>query len=208
MAGCASESTAIAETLRFFRGGQDYAAAKSLDPHLRYLRIVKGKRTALLVLGYVDAPSDAHPVETWYSAEGEVIKLKDGRIIGTTGLTTDWREVRLPPLPSWQSVSTQVITYTRERDEMPGYRMNVRETMRLARLPTYAPQSLDGSREDLQWFEESVQDPGNGAPLPASHYALQVIEGQSQIVYAEQCLTAALCFSWQRWPPAAANDKH
>ena len=51
------------------------------------------KDVAFLVLGYVDTSSDG-PVEVWYSGSGEVVRMRHGRVVGTTGLSTDWRAVR------------------------------------------------------------------------------------------------------------------
>jgi hypothetical protein len=86
-----------------------------------------------LVLGYVDTDPQGD-IETWYSAKGEVIKLQRGRIIGTIGLTTDWREVRSSAIPKWGDLPATGFEYQRERDEMPGYRMGVRERITLARI--------------------------------------------------------------------------
>ena len=64
-----------------------------LDANLRYLRITVGSRVLLMVLGYIE-PDPAGPIDTWYSQEGEVIRLQNGRIAATSGLTTAWRAVR------------------------------------------------------------------------------------------------------------------
>ena len=55
------------------------ADGAALDPAYRYLRAVVDGRSALLVLGYTDtdpATPAAAPIEVWYSAEGELIRLQ------------------------------------------------------------------------------------------------------------------------------------
>ena len=103
VSGCSSGSQAIVDTARSVWGGPAAADSARLNPRLRYLRVSVDGRVALLVLGYVDA----HPrgrIEVWYSAQHEVLRLQNGRIVGATGLTTEWRHVALPALPDWSAL--------------------------------------------------------------------------------------------------------
>lgn len=172
-----------------------------LNPNLRYLRVTVRGRVVLMVLGYVDA----HPegaVETWYSSQGEVIRLQNGRIVTTTGLETDWRAVRYFSLLGWQDMlSRSTAQYRRERDEMPGYRFGIAETVSV--YPVRAPFNarLTGlSSQDLRWYEETVLGQADG--LPSARYGLALKEGVPGVIYGEQCLSAELCLAWQTWPVA------
>ena len=103
----------------------------NLNPSLRYLRVTVRGRVVLMVLGYVE-PHPEGQVETWYSSEGEVIRLQNGRIVATAGLETDWRAVRNFSLPAWKDlVGRPAVVYRRERDEMPGYRFGIAESVSL-----------------------------------------------------------------------------
>jgi hypothetical protein len=201
--GCASESEALGKSMRLLMGSSDPTEQAPLRPGYRYLRASVGGRTVLLALGYVEN----HPggaIEVWYSGEREVVKIQRGHIVGTAGLATDWRSVRfVSPLPELRQVTAQgTARYMRSRDEMPGYRYDIRETMTLRRIPApekSAIRALDPAL--LVWIEESsdASTPGE-TPLPPARFALDIREGADPVVYSEQCLTPTLCLALQRWP--------
>lgn len=170
-----------------------------LKPNLRYLRVTVRGRVALMVLGYVELyPEGA--IDTWYSSEGEVIRLQNGRVVATAGLETNWRTVKNFSLPSWKDMlDRQAVVYPRERDEMPGYRFGIADSVAL--YPVRAPSNakLVGlPAQGLQWYEEAVRGQPDG--LPSARFALQVKDGEPRVIYGEQCLSQKLCLSWQTWP--------
>jgi hypothetical protein len=175
--------------------------ALNLNPNLRYLRVTVRGRVVLMVLGYVD-PSPEGNIEVWYSSEGEVIHLQNGRVVATTGLETDWRSVKSHALPGWKDVLARApLEYTRKRDEMPGYRYGITEKVVLSAVRVPSNAKLIGMQaRDYRWFEETVIAAPGG--LPSARYALKVSDGVTRVVYGEQCLSADLCFSWQIWPAA------
>lgn len=215
LSACSSASNAILQTLPYAIGRDSKIANARLNPDFRYLRVTVGGRVALLALGNVDSHPQG-PIEVWYSAEREVLRLQNGRLVGAVGLTTEWREVSLPTLPSWSALArgTEVFTLTRTRDVMPGYRYGVKDSLSLrvvAEPRRSALQGLDPQR--LTWFEERVEPGavawlsgvlgggvGAEAALPPARYAVDFSGGQETVVYGEQCLAAELCFTWQRWP--------
>ena len=175
--------------------------ALNLNPQLRYLRVTVRGRVALMVLGYVE-PYPEGKIDTWYSAEGEVIRLQNGRIVGTAGLETDWRPVRNISLPSWKDMlGRPAVTYRRERDEMPGYRYGIAESVSLYPVPAPINAKLVGLPADsLRWYEEAVLGQADG--LPSARYALYTSDGEPIAVYGEQCLSQNLCLAWQLWSAA------
>ena len=152
-----------------------------------------------MVLGYVE-PSAAGNVEVWYSSEAEVLRLQNGRIVGTGGLETDWRAVRVFSLPAWKDViGRATVVYRRERDEMPGYRFGIEEAVSL--YPVRPPNNAKLVRlpaQDLRWYEETVQGQPDG--LPSARYGLNEKSGEPRVVYGEQCLSQIFCLAWQTWP--------
>ena len=178
--------------------GQNTDAIK-LDPNLRYLRVTVRGRVALLVLGYVE-PDPEGQIDTWYSSEGELIRLQNGRLIGTAGLETDWRAVRNAAPPTWKDMlGRSAITYRRERDEMPGYRYGIAESVSLYPVPVPINAKLVGlPAESLRWYEEAVLGQSDG--LPSARYALHANNAEPVVVYGEQCLSQNLCLAWQLWP--------
>lgn len=173
----------------------------ALDPRRLYLRVSVRGRTALMVLGYRD-PHPGGEIDTWYSSEGETLRLQNGRILSTAGLETDWRAVRNPPLPSWSQMSSKTsVDYRRERDEMPGYRYGITESVKLTRIDIPDDSNLVGlAPGNLQWYAEYVD--GKLRHGASARFAVSpaLADGNPRVVYAEQCLSPALCFSWQTWP--------
>ena len=99
LTACSSTSNAILQTLPYAIGRDSKIANARLNPNFRYLRVTVGGRVVLLALGNTDSHPQG-PIEVWYSAEREVLRLQNGRLVGAVGLTTEWREVSLPALPS------------------------------------------------------------------------------------------------------------
>lgn len=205
LSGCSSSSQALLDTAKSLRGGGTSDDPARLDPRFRYLRISVDGRTALLVLGYVDAHPQG-PIEVWYSAEREVIRLQNGRLAGASGLTTEWRRVTLDA-PGWTAAvaSGAPLEWTRRRDVMPGYRYGVEDRLTLSRISPPTDSRLVGLEPaSLLWFEESVAQSGDTArDLPPARYALDLRAIGDPVVYGEACLASDLCFAWQRWPVAA-----
>ena len=183
----------------------DVALTAKLNPALRYLRVqAPGQPPALMVLGYVDA-DPLGDIEVWYSSQREVIKLRNGRIVSTTGLESNWRAVRFPVAPpAWSNVASAGGSYNRLRDEMPGHRYSLSDRLQLkplAGVPTVQlPASLTHEQANTyRWFSETTLNAGN-ASLPPSLFAWAAYRGQPTVVYSQQCLSATFCLTLQLWP--------
>jgi len=209
--GCATKNTPT--YVKSLQGlwGADQASSlpEQPNPAYRYLRIqANDSPPALLVLGY----EDPHPqglVEVWYSAKQEVIKIQNGRIIGTAGLPINWDRVHTPDLSdNWPAVPASGSGYQRQRDVSPGYRANVTDHITVqphTGLPPIAlPASLPAATAArLQWFSEDAQN--SAAPLPTAWFAWGQHRGQASIVYSRQCLSPQYCLQLQRWPQEPAQ---
>jgi len=221
LSGCSSASNAILQTLPYAYGRNPGVDNARLNPNFRYLRVTIGGRVVLLALGNVDSDPQS-PIEVWYSAEREVLRLQNGRLVGAVGLTTEWRNVSLPELPSWSKAASAKgeIRWTRNRDVMPGYRLGVKDALLLRVVEVPGRSALkDLDARGLTWFEERseagtwlARTLGNvaDAPLPPARYAVDFSGGKETVVYGEQCLAVELCFTWQRWPvqmQSAAGQK-
>lgn len=176
--------------------GAGDVAIPQLDPRFAYLRLERDSRVRYLALGYVDPHPDGD-VEVWYTSAGEVLRLQDGRVVGSSGGETDWLAVRFEGRPRWREVKGPV-TFVRIRDVQPGYRFGLRETLTLRQIPAPADSRLRQIAGDtLTWFEERAEAQRG---LPPSRYAVSFAATGDQVVYAEHCLSPVVCFSWQRWP--------
>jgi len=204
LTGCAIEpaTQAVVDAYRVIRSeGVVQQPAAGLNPDFSYLRVQVGTREVFLALGYVDQLPDG-PVHVWYSADGDVLRLRDGRVVGATMKSgTDWLNVSFAQLPSWETVGDQAV-FERVRDVSPGYRYGIREKMLIRHI---APPDNSQLRlipaSSLSWFEEAVQ--GVGA-IPPARYAVSTDGRDSahRVVYGEQCLSNEYCFSWQSWQPS------
>jgi len=204
LSACASKSlltevisAVIADTLPFQADG---SVAAQLNPNYQYLHVtLAGAKPALLVLGYVDA----HPqgeVEVWYSAQGEVLRLQNGRLVGAAGLPVEWRRVAYPQTPpAWQSVSAEGVRFSSVRDEQPGYRLGRVEQVVLTPLSKPPLDLAAPALATATWFQESYTD-ARGPTRPNGWFALGNYGGQKAIVYSRQCLSPSVCLSLQLWP--------
>ena len=203
LAGCATSTDAIVQTMQSAVGfGRGTEEAK-LNPNFRYLRVTIEGRLVLLALGYLD-PHPQGTIEVWYSAEREVLRLQNGRLVGASGLTTEWRNVVVPELPAWSALAGAgaPLRWVRARDVMPGYRYGVRDALALRVTPPPAKSALQEiDPQQLTWFEERFADDAlTKTALPPARYAVQFAEGRETVVYGEQCIAPQTCFTWQRWP--------
>lgn len=202
LAACTSGTSAIVRTLELASTGGAMEVSVPTTPGIQYIRVLSEGHTAYLALGYVEQSRDGN-TEIWYSAKGEVLRLRNGRIVGTAGLATNWREVRLPKLPLWSQIGNSPLEYQRSRDEMPDYRFNILETLSLRSVVPPKTSQLKGRdpATGLHWFEETViAGSQKSKQLPPSLYAIDFSKGSGTVIYGETCLTTRLCLAWQRQP--------
>jgi len=221
VAGCAVVPDPIQPTLQGIwqsLWSKDNSAGVTLNPALRYLRVTIDGQVSLFVLGELDASVDPSadsstraPTEVWYSGTREVVRLRDGRLMGVAGFTPEWRNVELRGAPAWAQLAQRdgAVGFSRLRDVMPGYRYGINDALSIRRTSPPARSQLAGvDATSLAWFEETMVGvaPANaGDTLPAARYAVELRAAQATVVYGEQCLATKVCFTWQRWPPDAAR---
>ena len=101
----------------------------------------------------------------------------------------------------------QKLRYTRIRTAMPGYHVNIRETVVMEALdqtPSDVPKQLKDplTNLDIRWVQETVLVPAQSnnpsiKPLRAI-YAINI--KTKEVVYGKQDLTPDFYVSWLRWP--------
>ncbi|MFT4174399.1 MAG: hypothetical protein QM639_17675 [Rhodocyclaceae bacterium] len=221
LSGCTSVSSAWFDTARGIWNRRSATLDTTrLDPSLRYLRATVNGTPVALVLGSIDTQTDPDSlrttsIENWYSGTGELVRIKDGRLLSTTGIgPVDWRATRSSGVPSWTTVlgaPGQMWTYTRTRDVMPGYHYGLRDAITVAAsAPPVATRLVTVPAERLQWFRESGSTEGTDDPRLAAQPALYGVDvsktGNDAVVYLEQCLSTELCLTLQRIAvPAGKN---
>ena len=205
LTGCIQ--TPVTQTLveAFGKGSGSSVDGIKLNPNLKYLRVTVRDRSVLMVLGYLENTPQGS-IETWYSSEGEVLKLLNGRVLSTNGLELDWRNVGYTTLPPWSELNslnpyTTLIEFKRTHDQMPAYKFGISETVQIYGLNAPSNSNLVGlPANQLKWVEEKVKGTSHG--LPSARYGLGTMNGQTVVVYGEQCFSNDLCYSWQTWPVA------
>lgn len=209
--GCSSGSKAMLDTARLLYNSSADTPTPSYNPSYRYLRTTVNGRVIYMVLGYVDKRREG-AVEVWYSSSGEVVRLLDGRLVGTTGLSTDWREVRFSAMPPWPAGAADAPDasatpssdqrFVRERDLMPGYRFGIRDdVVRIAVAPPQKSALTVAPPASLRWFEERSTSRPAAASVPPARFAISESSGTPRVVYSEQCISSDLCMSFERWTP-------
>ena len=214
LAACSSSMNAVVQTLQDAVMGDRGVTDPKLNPAFRYIRITVDGRVSFLALGSEDKHPQG-PIEVWFSAQREVLRLQNGRVVGASGVTTEWRAVTLPEFPSWSAVARtqQPVQWVRVRDVMPGYRFGVRDELVLSAISPPRQSALQGvDAQSLSWFEERFQtgvaagrltklvtNVAIDGVLPPARYAVDMRNGKEVVVYGEQCLAPDLCFTWQRW---------
>lgn len=191
ISGCSSTSDATWATAKNLLPTWARQLPEPSNPNFQYLRISIEGRSALLVLGEIDQ----HPlgdIESWYSGQAEVIKLQNGRIVGSAGLTTNWVSVNIEPIDGG---------YQRTRDVMPGYRFGLKDVF-LIRPLSYAPpeaRRIKGLTEEklksLSWVEEA---PKNPSALGRTVIGYRQFDQKKEPVSGYQCLDDGLCLGWER----------
>lgn len=190
-----------------FSPGQGAASIPATpNPRYTFLRVkATGYPPGLLVLGYIDPHPDG-PVLVWYSANGQVLRTQNGRIVGSTGTPVEWLGLRMVIAPpAWESRPAGDYRYVRERDVLPGYQFGVHESLLGAPVPVPAagqlPETLPMDlAQQYRWYREVVTDSSVSPVLPPALFAWGQYDGEWKVVYSEQCLSPDLCVVLQRWP--------
>lgn len=157
-----------------------------------YILVSTNGHYALMALGErrVDETKN-HTHENWYTGQGEMLYLVDGRIQQALGFTNEIRGQTNSP-PPWKVVieSRKVLTWQRHIDLMPGYRYGVLESITTNRIekPRKLPDSLPNSTE---WVADVIESKASNGQVWRLIQRFALHEGR--VVYSEQCIGKDLC---------------
>lgn len=160
-------------------------------PGFEYLDIRVGGHRTVMALGS-RFERDGAWVEQWFSGQGEMLELRDGRIERVLGMTHEVRATQGRPEPwrAWLGANAPPRRWQRERLVMPGYQTRSEDVhsqrMVMPGRPPFA---------DAVWIEEQVSTRQlGGQPWRyTERYALR----HGTVVYSEQCVSPDLCFKLQ-----------
>jgi hypothetical protein len=205
LTACSTTAWSGLETLaQAFWGDSADIEHQPLDPKLTYLRVQVGQQVGLMVQANDIAAAQADH-SRWYSVDGVVLRLMQGRIQAVNEGGRSWTAVE-PNRVDWRAVASGQVQRWREvSDQRPGYRFGLARDreLRVARA-TPPAHVLEASRHvtaPVTWFEERN---AQGQPQSA-WYAVDVAQQPARVIYGQTCLQAQWCVNWQVWPPNAAS---
>jgi hypothetical protein len=198
LAGCGSTLMAGVNTVtQAWRGGSDAVdALPSLNPQYRYLRVHVGNRVGLMVQGGADSTDPSTPT-LWFSADGAVLRLQAGRLVGLNDGARSFSWLQPGPAPDWPALLAQGLPHRFQQtlDLQPGYRLG--QPRQRAVKASAAPSQHQALKlaDRVQWFEERTE----GEPQSSAWYAVDLQQTPPRVVYGQTCLEPRWCVSWQPW---------
>ncbi len=210
LGGCSTTTRAGLRTItQALQGGDEIDPTQPLDPQLHYLRVHIGRQVGLMV-GAGEVPTPQGAQTRWYSADGVVLRLAQGRVAAIHDGARSWAWVadegrdQGPGVIDWQGVAAgRVQRFTQVSDRQPGYRVGIAREREIRMTSQTLPADvLEASRHltaSVTWFEERNT---RGEPEPA-WYAVDLSAQPPRVVFGQACLQADWCLSWQAWPPQA-----
>jgi hypothetical protein len=160
-------------------------------PGFEYLELDwQGRKTAL-ALGYRNIQG-SQVVEHWYSGQGEVLKLHNGRIVQVNGMTQEVRYTSTD-LPVWAELLAHrlPVVWSQTKDTMPGYRYGLQEFV-ISQQVTAIRAEASLLREPAQWVLEEVKSKQISGQMwiYQQKFAIQ----NDRVIYSEQCVAYDMCF--------------
>jgi hypothetical protein len=183
----------------------DLLLRKSAEPvpqsnQFEYLQAELNSVKILLALGKRTIDANNVVVEHWYSAQSELLEIRNGRIWRLSGATTEWRgQVAAPP--SWSALANAGhVKWQRQLDIMPGYRYGQTDHIvshRLSIPPATAPKTLSTQPQQLSWFSDTITS-RDEAGQPWTFEQVFAIDSGSghpngRWIYSEQCVSPVMC---------------
>ncbi len=190
MVGC-SGFNPVTDTAAHFIDRNNRSAETKYLPGFEYLEVDWQGRKAAMALGY-RLTTGGQLVEHWYSGQGEMIKLVNGRITKVMGMTSEVRN-QSTKIPSWSDLlsNNSPLVWQQNKDVMPGYRYGLKEFVRSrAAQPNLV--GLPVVNGVTNWVIEEVtsKDDRGRAWIYEQKFALQ----NGVLIYSEQCVAHDLCF--------------
>jgi hypothetical protein len=164
-----------------------------LRPDLRYLLVKSEGREALMVWVGKEQ-TNLCEASVWVSADGVVMRLCGGRLVGVSERQRQWQLVDESMLSVAQPSSSDRSIHRQTSDEQPGFHLGVARTIEKIHLTTHEqPTSWFVMPQTVQWVEE--RDHLSGDQL--SFYAVNT---DHDWIAGQRCITAQWCVQWQTWP--------
>ncbi len=158
------------------------------SPGFEYIEVeLHGKKTAL-ALGYRKVDG-VNIEEHWYSGVGEMLTLRNGRLVEVLGMTSEVRQTSRE-MPNWDQLEANhsPLTWMRTRNIHPGYRYGVKEYVTSV---VKVNKKVDLHANQM-WVYENVQSERADGRKWRHEEKFQLENGR--VVFSEQCLAPNICF--------------
>lgn len=165
-----------------------------VQPGFEYLWVSVDGRASLMALGERNVQGkapDLRVLEYWYTGQGEMLYLLNGRIQEVKGFTYEWRG-QSSATPEWGEIlgSQREMTWRRQLDVMPGFQYNLITHLTTYQIP--APRSLpEGVNAQARWVEDTVDTKTSEGRASRHRQRFALLDGQ--VVYSEQCVSESFC---------------
>ncbi len=188
LAGCQGFNPVIDTASHFWASK---AQKDSFSPGFEYLEVEWQGRKAAMALGYRDTKG-AQVSEHWYSGQGEMIKLVNGRVVQALGMTKEVRQVLGAP-PVWADLLAHrsPVVWSQTKEVMPLYRYGLREYFLSQQITPTASEKAVAS-EATAWVVEEVKSK-NEKGMPWIYQQKFALVG-GKVIYSEQCVAPEMCF--------------
>ena len=206
-----------------FRNEASQIEKSPLKGNLAYLRANINGLDVLLVKGYVDNNVQG-ALDVWYSSDGSVMRIQQGRYLGSIGFDNNWQEVTRQDAPRLDLILNNELSpsgkitvapiktlkkyfSTQSYVAMPSY-LVMRDERISAVISSTVPDSIPSSfkkylqNKDLIWVAETPQPNDLFQKKGASFawYGFVKNDNGFEQVVGQQCLSKDFCITWTPWP--------
>jgi hypothetical protein len=188
LAGCQGFNPVIDTAGHFWEGK---AQKDSFSPGFEYLEVEWQGRKAVMALGYRET-AGTQVSEHWYSGQGEMMKLVNGRVVQVFGMTREVRNVLGTP-PVWADLLAHrsPVAWSHTKEVMPLYRYGLQEYfLSQQSTPTASDRAI--ASEATAWVVEEVKSKTEKG-TPWTYQQKFALVGD-KVIYSEQCVAPEMCF--------------
>ncbi len=163
----------------------------SFSAGFEYLEVEWQGRKAVMALGYRET-NGSNIIEHWYSGQGEMLMMVNGRLVKVLGMTQEVRHV-VTNTPVWSDILGHRLpmVWSQTKEVMPGYRYGLKEYVITQKVnPNEAEKTL--ITDATAWVLEEIKskDEKGRSWIYQQKFALNA----DKVIYSEQCLAPELCF--------------
>ncbi len=154
-----------------------------------YIQVSINSRSTLLAIGK-RVRTGAFADEYWYSGAGEMLYLRNGRLMQAVGLTKEIRTTSIEML-DFEDVQKTPIVWSRTRDLMPGYLMENIQYVTSKQVDPVDKHFLKAPNAS-KWIEEQINTKNN-AGQDITYVEIFAVDVTGVVVFSRQCIAHDLC---------------